>query len=184
MNKLQQTYFFRLFKENKWLFVFVLLFIVCQHFFYLKKNNCFPWYVWNMYSYPEYKPDTLTQVEFYIDGERLNLAKIPIWQEATIQHTFNTYFHLYQHQYIDNQEKEMEKIRSYIPISSKEYWIKAIANDSINTKQFPTWFINYLEQQIVHHKINEVTVKTVAYKYTPPTFSKTQKSSTLITFKK
>ena len=38
MNKLQQTYFFRLFKENKWLFVFVLLFIVCQHFFYLKKN--------------------------------------------------------------------------------------------------------------------------------------------------
>ncbi len=183
MKYLQNTFLFRAFKQNKWIGCFILLFIFFQQYFYSKKNSSFPWYVWIMYSYPNYEPDTLTQLEIYIDNERLNLAKIPIWQEAVLVNTFKKYYELQQTNYHEPLKQLVEERSNEIKIFSKNYMEQAICNQKKEAEKYKNWILTYMEKYVVHKKIHRIDYKEVSYKQAQTQFTKAGNPRLLLTIK-
>ena len=119
-------YLVRLFRNNKIMFCFVMLFIFFQQYFYLKDNSTLPWFVWSMYSHKEYLPDTVTQTELFINNKRVDITSMPIWQEATIMHTFDKYIQLKNNDFIDPMKEVVNKRISHLPAAFQEYIVGQI----------------------------------------------------------
>ncbi|MDB5226160.1 MAG: hypothetical protein JWN78_353 [Bacteroidota bacterium] len=157
-------YLVRLFRQNKILFIFVLLFIFFQLYFNQKRIHSFPWFVWDMYSREESMPDTVTQTEVFIDGKRLDVTHIPIWQEATILHTYKMYNWQKMNGDNDPINDEVKKRTRYFPERVYHFVAYKINNHPEESQQYPAWLKNYLEKRL-HQKINHVELKDVQYKY-------------------
>ncbi len=183
MKYLQNTFLFRAFKQNKFIFCFILTFIFFQQYFYSKKNSSFPWYVWIMYSYPNYEPDTLTQLEIYIDNKRLNLAKIPIWQEAVLVNTFKKYYELQQTNYHESFKQLVDERSNELKIVSKNYIENTICNQKEEAEKYKNWILAYMEKYVVQKKIHQIEYKEVHYKQTQKQFTKAGNSKLLLTIK-
>jgi hypothetical protein len=165
MQKIKELYLFRLFRQNKFLFAFVLLFIFFQQFFYLKGNSTFPWFHWSMYSYPAYQPESVTQIEYFINGKRLNLTTLPIWQEATISHTFEKYHQLEQNGFRDPMDTIVRKRTSILPSELYPYIAYCINNHPEDAKRYPYWLKTYLKEQVIHESVQNLEIKKVTYRY-------------------
>lgn len=164
MKKFQNLYLIRLFRQNKILFSFVVLFIFFQLLFNQKRIHSFPWFVWDMYSRVETLPDTITQTEVLIDGERLDVTKIPIWQEATILHTYKMYNWQKINDYNDPMNEAVKSRTAIFPDNIYSYVAYKINNQKEEIEQYPTWLKSYLEK-ILHKKINVVELRDVQYIY-------------------
>ena len=154
----------RLLQQNKLLFCFVLFFSFFQIFFEYKRIHSFPWIIWDMYSRVETIPDTIIETEIFIDGKILDVTKIPIWQEATILHTYK----MYNWQKLNEDHDPMNEVvrhrTSYFPKRIYHYVAYKINNHKEETEKYPVWLLNYLEK-ISHKKIKNVALKDVQYKY-------------------
>lgn len=172
-------YLFRLYRHNKVMFGFVLLFIFFQLLFNYKRIHSFPWFVWDMYSRVESMPETLTQTEVFIDGERLDVSSIPIWQEATILHTFTVYNWQKMNHDNDPMDAVVRSRTRYFPESWYSYVSYKICNHAEETNTYPAWLKHYLEQRL-HKKINTVEIKNVQYKYLDKKFVPLHSSWTVL----
>ncbi len=164
MKKIQGLYLIRLFRQNKILFVFVMLFIIFQVTFNNKRIHTFPWYVWDMYSRTETLPDTLTQTEVFIDGRRLDVTQIPIWQEATILHTYKMYNWQRVNGFNDPMNDVVKSRTNIFPKEIYSFVAYKINNRKEESEQYPIWLKSYLEK-ILHKKINSVELRDVQYQY-------------------
>ncbi len=180
---LKDLYLIRLFRQNKILFTVVMLFMFMQQYLYLKDNSSFPWFVWSMYSYREQLPKVVSQNEFYIDGKRLDITQIPIWQEATITHTFQKYHELLQNTFKDPLEEVVKKRTNSFPPCVYSYTDEKICNHYNEVKRYPSWLTNYISRQITHRPILRLEVKEMHYQYTSGQFIPTDTGKTLLMFK-
>lgn len=163
MDKLQNLYLVRLFRQNKILFVFVMLFIFFQGYFNQKRMHSFPWFVWDMYSRTETLPDTLTQSEVFIDGKRLDVTNIPIWQEATILHTYKMYNWQRMNNYNDPMDAVVKERTRLFPERIYSFVAYKINNHPEESKNYPMWLHRYMET-ILKKKIKSVEIRDAQYK--------------------
>ncbi len=180
MDKLKNLYLIRLFKENKIVFCFVLLFIFFQQYFYLKDNSTFPWFVWSMYSHEEYYPEMAKQTELFINGKRFDISSIPIWQEATVMHTFEKYIQIKKNNYIDPMKSIVIKRISNLSSFSQNYISSQIENKKTAVIRYPVWILSYLEKYVYKDKIKTIEFKEVKYNYRDNIFTKSDSSQTLL----
>ncbi|MEN9447561.1 MAG: hypothetical protein RJA25_851 [Bacteroidota bacterium] len=157
-------YLVRLFRSHKILFAFVMLFIFFQIIFNNKRVHSFPFFVWDMYSRTQTLPDTLTQTEVFIDGARLDITKIPIWEELGIIHTYQMYNWMRMNDYNDPMDDVVKNRTHYFPQKIYSYVAYKINNHKEETSTYPAWLHQYLEK-ILHKKITTVELKDVQYKY-------------------
>lgn len=169
---IKELYLFRLFRSNKYLFFGVVLFICFQQYFYLKGNSTFPWFHWSMYSYPSKKPKILTQTEFYVNGQQLNLVALPIWQEATLLHTFNKYQEITENQGTDPLEKIIRKRTKGLPPELYSFGVNKLTNNTIQTNLYPKWLKNYLQIQVICQPVKSIDIRKVSYNYQEDKFTK------------
>lgn len=180
---LKELYLIRLFRQNKFLFTAVCIFIFFQHFFYIKDNGSFPWFVWSMYSYKEPLPQTVIQTEIYVNGKRLNISKIPIWQEATLTHTFQKYHELEQTEFIDPLDTIVKKRTNSLPPFVYSYAAGKICNHYDEAKNYPLWLTNYISRQITCKPVHLLEVKEMHYQYTGGKFIQSDSGTTLLQIK-
>ena len=179
MNTLNNLYLVRLFRQNKILFVFILLFIFFQLYFNQKRIHSFPWFVWDMYSRTETLPDTITQTEVFIDGKRLDVTKIPIWQEATILHTYKMYNWQKMNNYNDPMNDAVKERTRYFPEQAYHFVAYKINNHQDEAERYPDWLQQYLEN-VLHQKIKSVELKDVQYKFENGKFNDIHNSWTVL----
>lgn len=163
MNRFQHLYLVRLFRQNKLLFCFVLLFICFQLYFNQKRIHSFPWFVWDMYSRVETMPDTITQTEVFIDGERLDVTKIPIWEEVSVLHTYKMYNWMRINNYNDPMNEVVKNRTKYFPEPVFHFVAYKINNHKDETETYPAWLKQYLEK-ILYKNIKTVELRDVQYK--------------------
>jgi hypothetical protein len=161
---LQNWYLIRLYKQNKMLFSFVILFIVFQIYFNNKRIHSFPFFVWDMYSRTQTLPDTLTQTEVFIDGKRLDITQLPIWEESCILNTYKMYNWMRMNNNFDPMDEVVINRTKYFPKSVYSFVSYKICNQSTEAEKYTDWLHHYLEQ-ILHKKIKIVEIKDVQYKY-------------------
>ena len=180
MKGFENLYLVRLFRQNKLLFLFVFLFICGQQYFCYKDNSTFPWFVWSMYSHDEYLPKTAAQTEVFIDGKRLDISSIPIWQEATIIHTFNKYLQVKNNLYIDPLDEVVKKRTANCSPAWRQYIASCVENHQTNTDKYPVWIKQYLETNVVKHSIHRIEFREVQYTYENSLFKQTDSARTLL----
>ncbi len=181
---LKDLYLIRLFRQNKFLFGCVILFIFFQQYLYMKDNSSFPWFVWSMYSYREQLPQTVNQHEFYVNGKRLDITRIPIWQEATITHTFQKYRELQLSGFIDPLDALVKKRTTSLPPLVYTYASEKICNHSDDVKKYPDWLTNYISRQITCKPLYLLEIKEMHYQYAAGKFIQTDSGTTLLSIKK
>lgn len=162
--KVNNFYILKVFKKSKLLFAFVIIFIFFQAYFAHNKEYTFPWFTWEMYSKVEYLPDTMTQRELYINGERLDVTQLPIWQEAVILHTFHMYNWQKINDYNDPMNELVKKRTRYLPSKIQSMVAYKINNQKEETITYPNWISNYLAK-ITGKNIETIEYKEVRYKY-------------------
>lgn len=160
----EKWYLVRLFKNSKVLFLLVLLFIFFQAYFNHKRIHTFPWFVWDMYSRTETVPETITQTAFYINGERLNMPELSIWEEATILHTFQRYYHWKTEGKSDPLQPVVESRTRFLPKKIRVWVAERILNTPDDMKGYPQWLYHYLTR-IHHQPIRTLEIKRVPYSY-------------------
>jgi len=160
---LKKLYLVRLFRQNKIMFIFVLIFIFFQGLFNYKKAHSFPWYVWDMYSRPQTIADTITQTEIFIDNKRMDITSIPIWQEATILNTYKMYNWMRMNNYNDPMQEVVKNRTIYFSEKTRSFIAYKINNHKEETIQYPRWLLHYLET-ITDKEIREVALRDVQYK--------------------
>lgn len=176
-------YIIRLFQQNKILFFFVCIFIFFQFYFNKKQIHSFPWYVWDMYSRIETKPDTITQTAFYVDGKQLDITSIPIWEESTLLHTFNMYYSIQSNNYKDPIETSVKKRTKYLTLNMQNYIAHQIQNSEAAVRDYPRWLIRYIEK-ITHKNIKQVDVRKMYYQYQNGKIKDLQRSELLLKINK
>ena len=163
MNRFQNVYLVRLFRQNKMLFYFILIFVFFQAYFNQKRIHSFPWFVWDMYSRTQAMPDTITQTEIFIDGERLDITKIPIWEELSILNTYKMYNWQRINNYNDPMNEAVLSRTKIFPEQVYSFVAYKINNHSDEAATYPAWLKEYLEK-ILHRKIKTVELRDVQYK--------------------
>ncbi|MFN8259868.1 MAG: hypothetical protein U0X41_02905 [Chitinophagales bacterium] len=164
MNRFQNLYLVRVFRQNKILFAFILLFIGFQIYFNNKRIHSFPFFVWDMYSRPATLPDTLTQTEVFVDGKRLDVTKLPIWEELSILHTYKMYNWQRINDYNDPMDEVVRLRTKYFPERIYSFAAWKINNHASEAATYPAWLKQYLEKTL-DRKIKSVELRDVQYKY-------------------
>jgi hypothetical protein len=117
-----------------------------------------------MYSRVETLPDTLVQTEIFIDEQRLDVTRLPIWKEATVLHTYK----MYNWQKMNNDNDPMDALvkerTRFFPQKVYYYAAYKINNHGEENNRYPQWLKKYLEKQL-GKKIATVELKDVQYKY-------------------
>ncbi len=162
--KIQNLYLVKVFTKSKVLFSFIFLFIVFQSYFYYIKSSTFPWFYWSLYAYTENLPDTMIQREVFINGDRLDVTTIPIWQESIIMHTFSMYNWQHQNGFNDPQNELVKKRTRFFPKKVYSYAAYKINNQKEEAVTYPNWLIQYLSK-ITGKRIEIIEYKEVRYKY-------------------
>ena len=165
----KEWYLVRLYLQHKLLFSFVLLFIAFQIYFNNKRIHSFPFFVWDMYSRVQTLPDTLTQTELYIDGKRLDITQLSIWEEASILNTYKMYNWMRMNNYYDPMDEVVKNRTIFLPKSVYSFVSYKICNQLKETETYPIWLHQYLEKT-THKKIKKIELKEVQYKYTNQQF--------------
>lgn len=176
---MKKWYLFRLYRQNKFLFVAVVLFIFFQGYFNVKRVHSFPWFVWDMYSRIETLPDTITQTELFIDGSRLDITSIPIWEESTVLNTYKMYHWMRKNNYQDPMNEVVKNRTSFLPKKIYSFVAYKINNQKNETETYPQWLKSYLEN-ILNRKINNLELRDVQYQYDNGKFRATQNSWTVL----
>jgi|JI10StandDraft_1071094.scaffolds.fasta_scaffold67577_4 hypothetical protein len=165
MNRFQNLYLVNVFRQNKILFSFIVLFIGFQLYFNQKRIHSFPWFVWDMYSRPATLPDTITQTEIFVDGERLNITALPIWEELSVLHTYKMYNWQRMNNFKDPMNDVVINRTRLFPESVYHFAAWKINNHKEEAETYPTWLKQYLEQ-CLHKKIDTLELRDVQYIYT------------------
>lgn len=164
MKFLLNTYLVRLFKQNKILFVFVIVFIFFQQYFYKKEHPTFPWFIWAMYYRNENINEYPTQKEFLVNGKRIDITQFSIWQEATIINTSNKYLQMQQNNWIDPLQYDILNYTKTFSSNAQSYFVKTISNNNEAAQQYPDWLKHYLENKL-DYPVNTIELKEVTYHY-------------------
>lgn len=117
-----------------------------------------------MYSKVENLPDTLLQREVFIDGKRLDVTKIPIWQEAVVLHSLSMYNWQAQNDFHDPLHELVVLRTKHLPASFQSFVAYKVENHREELATYPDWILQYL-QKITHQKIHHVEYKEAHYVY-------------------
>ena len=162
----KNSYWYRTYKTNRLLFVFVVLFFVCSLGSNLIKLETTPFFVWRMYSTKLPETNQYTVQEIWYNQNKLFVVP-NTWQEPRKLMIFDPlqlYIHTQKDQkvsyafrnyLVDDWGQRHPAFQSVLPrlyIQSEE-WIR-----------FPDWFLSYLSEQ-VGEDVKEVQVirKLVQY---------------------
>lgn len=133
-----------------------------------------------MYSHKEYMPDTMTQTELFINNMRVDITSIPIWQEATIMHTFDKYIELKNNDFTDPVDKVVKKRVSHLSANLQQYISVQIEVKKTDAEKYPEWLINYLRTEVIKANIQTIEFKETLYRFNKNTFRKTDSTKTLL----
>ncbi|MCC6582399.1 MAG: hypothetical protein IT271_01730 [Chitinophagales bacterium] len=109
-------------------------------------------------------PDTIIQTEVFIDGERLDVTKIPIWEELSILNTYKMYNRQRINNYNDPINEAVLSRTKIFPEQVYAFVAYKINNHSDEAATYPAWLKEYLEK-ILHKKIKTVELRDVQYKW-------------------
>jgi hypothetical protein len=158
-----QLYLVKVFKQSKWLFAGILIFIFFQIFFNVKRIHSFPWFVWDMYSRPEQVSEVNSCYEIYADGQRISYTDLPFWGEIGVYKTFRSYNWMVKNDYHDPMDEAVKNKCRYLPAFVYPYLSYKINNQGFETATYPAWLHQYLEHQL-NKKIALLEIKEVKYK--------------------
>lgn len=166
-------YLYRLFRSNKMLFIFVLVFIFFQIYFNQKRIHSFPWFVWDMYSRPYSPPNETSVFVIALDGKIYNHTQLPIWKEEIIFKTNK----MYNWQVIQNFQDPMKSV-----VDSRTRFFKndiiynytqgrILNNKSEYEYAYKIWFKNYVNANIGSSfktlEFKEIKLKFIDNKFQP-----------------
>lgn len=174
-----QLYLARVFRKSKLLFIAIVLFIIFQSYFFLKREYSFPFYVWDMYSRVEGVSDTLVRNELLVDHQLLNTTQLTIWQDALLANSFKEYLVLKRNKNQDPVNGLILQRTDKLPKNIRTRICKNIENDAVAVFQFPGWIFGYI-QEITHNHIQEISFEESTYLYNRETTAYTKTGSKLL----
>jgi hypothetical protein len=154
---IHNLYLIRVFRKSKRLFSAILLFIIFQTYFFLKREYSFPFFIWDMYSRTEQVSDTLVRNEIYLDDTLLNTTRLPIWQDAVLTNTFKAYWNLHENGNQDPVHDLVSRRTSAFSFAWQKKIGYNIENNKADMAQFPHWIYGY----VCH--IRKQPFSTIAY---------------------
>jgi len=136
----KKWYLVRVWKQNKILFAFILYFILLQSFFTIKRVQNFPFFIFDMYSRPIDKPETITIYEIKYANKSLPYTQLTDVKESMLLSQIKAYqankqaFPDFVHQQVlDNRFKNKLSNKSF------QFVKNGLSNDSTFKKMFPIW---------------------------------------------
>lgn len=146
----KDSYWYRTYKTNRFLFVFVVLFFVCSLGSNLIKLETTPFFVWRMYSAKLPETNQYTVQEIWYNQNKL--VVIPnTWQEPRKLMIFDP-LHLYIHTQIDQKgnysfknyllENWGQRHQAFLPV------LPQLTIQPDQWSRFPGWFLSYLSKQV------------------------------------
>lgn len=167
---IQRTFFFRLFKESKLLFLFILFLCVGQyHFTNNLQIGSFPWYYWAMYSSEEKVPDYVNQFIIHIDGEPFDYLTLDYWGGIGVYKTINEYKKFLDNGSFDTKANSVEEKTEFLPEKIKSFVRYKLLNKPFEVYSYPSWLHQYLEKKL-GRKIRKIEVYNNWYAYTDRKF--------------
>lgn len=149
-------YLQRVYKHNKWLCLFLILFAAAQVINNLRQDAAIsPVYVYGMYS-EVISPEPMYGVpEIFVDGIRLHTSDFSPFEWEKIVRPIM----LFKKQYEWNNTLYDDYISRIIHTNNKKLYI-----NTTTQQQFDDWYKPYLEG-CLHKKINDVSVKFSLYSF-------------------
>lgn len=173
----KDLYLVRVWKQSKGIFFFILVFAALQLYFNQKRMNTFPFIVWDMYSRHQEVPKSGSILTFYLDGQRFDHTRLPIWQEETALHTFKLYQNLKQNPDADPMDELVRHRSRFLPAPAYPFLVRQIENTPGAVDQYPDWLFYYLRRSTQNY-FHKLEVKELYYEYRDGEFRTTGKAYT------
>ena len=145
------TYFFKLLKHNKFLFILVFGFISGQLFFTYKQVETVPFFNYGMYSENCFPQKTYPTLAIYDKGERIALDQL-IGSPVFLEYQLRTYAKLITQDSMDYVHNTIESRFGKGTIFSN-YLIKYLTNNKRSISEFPVWIENWVDRSNLTIKI-------------------------------
>jgi hypothetical protein len=140
---MRNWYLIKVIRHSKILGFFILLFIVGQIFFSIKRIHNFPFFIYDMYSRPQAKVENATTLNIYINGKIFDYTQLGEYKEGVLINTIKTYIKAKNSQNI--LPALAQKVKHINNQTIANYADQYFANDSVAIANFPVWMLHYLE---------------------------------------
>jgi hypothetical protein len=177
--KISSWYIVRLFRESKWLFVGIALFCLMQLYFNIKKIHSFPWFVFDMYSKVESMPETVTQTQFFINGQHFNYMKMPFWSGITAVRCTEYYHRMQLKGWVDPNTSNVRKRLAPMPPDCRESIYPMVLTSKEEAERYPSWMMGYLGKYS-DQEIKRLEAVRIEYAYVQGKFTATGVRDTIL----
>jgi len=177
--KISSWYIVRLFRESKWLFAGIALFCLMQLYFNIKKIHSFPWFVFDMYSKVESIPETVTQTQFFINGQHFNYMKMPFWSGITAVRCTEYYHRMQRKGWVDPNTSNVRKRLAPLPPGCRESIYPMVLTSKEEAERYPSWLMGYLGKYS-DQEIKRLEAVQIEYAYLQGKFSATGVRDTIL----
>lgn len=145
------TYFFKLLKHNKFLFILVLGFILGQLIFTYKQVETLPFFNYGMYSENCFPQKTYPTLAIYENGNRIALDQLK-GSTVFLEYQLHTYAKLIAQDSMDYVLNTIES-RFGKGTNLSNYLIKYLTNNKRSINEFRVWIENWVDKTKLTIKI-------------------------------
>ena len=112
------------------------------------KSNIYPFFIYSMYSAPEYEvPDTTSKLLFLCDKKELNIPNLFV--AGRLEAPISRYMTLIKNDNEDpNVNKRMNYLYHFLPASVVHKIKDALYAKSFDVPKFKKWYVNYIRQYL------------------------------------
>lgn len=170
MKTKQQFFLYVVFKQQKFLFILLIAFIIGQSFFSYKQVETFPFFNYGMYSSSVANQDTFTIPVIMVNKEPLNIYQHYDLGISFVVYNLYYYYHFRQQQYKDPTLRTIEqRFANKVSPNRLKYFKKMLTNNQKSADQFIQWLYQYLNQSW-KTPIQQLECYEQSYVYTPEGF--------------
>ena len=160
---MRDSYFYRLYRHSKLLFVGILCFSLFTIFFNLTGDEVTPFFVWGMFSEVKQPQESYELYEIKLDGEHFDYTnKLIDFNRFYITGPLNMYRAMKAKGEAPTRAFFKEKMGNHYSYVAPV--LEPITNDVSQLKDFPAWFKRYVEQS-TNKSFQQIQVNLLSVRY-------------------
>lgn len=161
---MRNMFFYKLFRESKALFIFIIILCLGQYYFTKNEKNSIPWFYWAMYSSAENLPEAVNQFIIHIDGEEFDYLSLDYWGGIAVFKSIDKYKAIRDNSMRDPKTDLVYSKIDFLPEKAQSFILYKLLNKPFEVDSFPKWLHGYLEKKL-NKKIEKIEVYNNWYKY-------------------
>ena len=157
----------KVYRENRWLFYLIIIYLALQGFVLYKGVKNTPFYLWGMYSRPAHVHETYEYPIIVADSNEVLYSSLKGWEREILTNAIKRYRSLQNNQFNDPLKTVVDKRFKYrVPDEYYRYSLRQLTNIPEIEQDFPLWHHRYLEQ-VLGRSVKRVAVFSGEYYYDP-----------------